>query len=85
MGFVELMERKSHSKSGQRIVDKMYDVLDAMEELCEEVEDMEEEFDERDGGNGGNYSQRDDYRHETDRERMMRNDMRERRGRRRRR
>ena len=85
MGFVEFSERGGRNDGGHRIVDKMYDLLDAMEDLCEEVEDMNEEFDERDGGNGGNYSQRDDYRHETDRERMMRNDMRERRGRRRRR
>lgn len=63
MGFYEISER-SHRQSGggssKRIVEKLYEMKDALEELCEEVEEMSEEFGERDGETHG-YGERGDY------------------------
>jgi hypothetical protein len=62
MGFYEISERTHHRSggSGKRIVEKLYEMKDALEDLCEEVEEMEEEFGERDGS----YGERDSEIHE---------------------
>jgi hypothetical protein len=62
MGFYEISERTHHRSggSGKRIVEKLYEMKDALEDLCEEVEEMEEEFGERDGS----YGERDSEMHE---------------------
>ena len=62
MGFYEISERSSRHSGGssKRIVEKLYEMKDALEELCEEVEDMSEEFGERDG-DMPSHSERGDY------------------------
>lgn len=62
MGFLEISERTHHRSggSGKRIVEKLYEMKEALEDLCEEVEEMNEEFGERDGG----YGERDSEMHE---------------------
>ncbi len=63
MGFYEISERTHHRSgggSGKRIVEKLYEMKEALEDLCEEAEEMNEEFGERDGG----YGERDSEMHE---------------------